>query len=268
MMGEGSGQVKAAALTVRNRVGTVASMGALLFLLAVLLVPAPGQAQSPIEEARSLIASYHTDLAKLDRARDLLEKSLKTDSQVEAMIVLSRVYFLWGDVRASTAEEKLQAYERGREVGKRAVELAPRNPEPHFWYATNTAKWGQTKGVMRSLFLLPTIREELDIIFSLAPDHPGAHALAGNVDLEIPAMLGGGVEKAEEHFRKALKMDPKYTGTRVDLARALIKQGKYAEARKELRRVLDEKEPRSYADWTVKHTKKAKELLESIRDKG
>lgn len=55
---------------------------------------------------------------------------------------------------------------------------------------------------------------------------------------------------------------------RVDLARLLIKRGKYAEARRELRRVLNEKEPRFLSDWTVKHTKRARELLDAIKDKS
>lgn len=243
-------------------------MRALLAGFALLLTPALAQAQSPIEKAKALVASYHEDPARLDRARDLIERFVKADPQVEGMILLSRIYFLWGDVRAETDEAKLQAYERGRTVGKRAVELAPRSPEAHLWYATNTGRWGQTKGVLRSLFLLPTIREELGIVFELDPKNPGAHALAGNVDLEVPALLGGGLDKAEEHFRKGLKLDPKFTGMRVDLARVLIKKGKYAEARKELRRVLEEREPRNVADWTVKDVKRARELIESIKDKS
>jgi len=69
-------------------------------------------------------------------------------------------------------------------------------------------------------------------------------------------------------FRKALKVDPHYTAVRVDLGRLLIKRGKYDEARKELQRVLNEKEPRFVADWTVKHTKRARELLDSVKDKS
>jgi len=236
-----------------------------LILLAFLLPPLPALAQSSIEEARGLIANYHEDVTRLGRARDLMEKYLKTDSQVEGMILLSRISFMWGDVRTKDDEEKLAAYDRGRELGKRAVELAPKNPEAHFWYAANTAKWGQTKGVLRSLFLLPTLREEIDIILTLAPEHPGTLQLAGSVELGLP---WGDLDKAEADFRKALKIDPHYTSVRVELARLLIKRGRYDEARKELQRVLNEKEPRFLADWTVKHTKRARELLGSIKDKS
>ncbi len=236
-----------------------------LAVLMLFVAVGPARAQSPIEDARTILAAYHEDVTRLDRARDGLEKFLKVDSRVEGMILLSRVYFQWGDVRAKDDGEKLAAYDRGREVGKRAVELAPKNPEAHFWYAVNTGRWGTTKGVLRSLFLLPTLREEVDIILSLAPDDPGALGLAGNIELALP---WGDLDKAEANFRKALKGDPHYTAVRVDLGRLLIKRGKYDEARKEFQRVLEEKEPRSLADWTVKHTKRARELLDSIKDKS
>jgi len=236
-----------------------------LALLVLLLAALPASGQSPIEDARSILATYHEDVTRLDRARDGLEKFLKTDSQVDGMILLARIYFQWGDVRAKDDGEKLAAYDRGRELGKRAVELAPKSPEAHFWYAVNTGRWGTTKGVLRSLFLLPTLREEVDIILSLAPDDPGALGLAGNIELALP---WGDLDKAEANFRKALKGDPHYTAARVDLGRLLIKRGKYDEARKEFQRVLNEKEPRFLADWTVKHSKRARELLDSIKDKS
>src|SRR5439155_477927 len=80
------------------------------------------------------------------------------------------------------------AYDRGREIGKRAVELAPKSHDAHLWYAINTARWGETKGVLRSLFLLPTIREELGILLELDPRSVRAHILAGNVLLEVPGL--------------------------------------------------------------------------------
>src|SRR5213080_3335229 len=194
----------------------------------LLLIPLRASAETPAAEARALIARYHEDLAVIDRARDLLEAALTRESQVDTMIMLSYVSFLWGDVRATTTEEKLAAYARGREVGERAVELAPRNHDAHLWYAINTGRWGQEKGVLRSLFLLPTLREEIEILLAL---------------------------------------DPKFTVLRIDLARLYITTDRYAEARRELQRVIDETAPTFVADWTVKDRPRARQLLESIRAK-
>src|SRR5437879_5354063 len=107
-------------------------------------------AQTPVEAARALVAQYHEDPAKLDRARDLLEAALAKDRQVETMIMLSYAHFLWGDVRAKTDEEKLAAYDRGRQVGEPRGALAPRHAEAHVWYAINTGRYGQTRRTMRS----------------------------------------------------------------------------------------------------------------------
>jgi hypothetical protein len=54
---------------------------------------------------------------------------------------------------------------------------------------------------------------------------------------------------------------------RVDLARVLIAQSRYADARRELERVVGERTPNSLADWTVKDLPRARELLESIQGK-
>ncbi len=237
-------------------------------LVAVLLgVAVPAAAETPVEAARELVRRYHQDPAALDRARALLESAVAHDSSVETLIMLSYVNFLWADVRATTVEDKLEGYERGRRLGERAVELAPRNPEAHLWYAINTGRWGQTKGIMRSLFLLPTVQREIDTILTLDPRSVRGYSLAGNVYMEVPRLAGGDRARAEAYFKKGLEIDPRFTVLRVDLARLYIGDGRYPEARQELARVIDERAPTLVADWTVKDVPRARALLESIRDK-
>jgi Flp pilus assembly protein TadD len=120
---------------------------------------------------------------------------------------------------------------------------------------------------MRSLFLLPTVREEVDATLALDPRNLRALALSGNVFLEVPGLFGGDREKAEQQFRKALEIDAHFTVARVDLARVLIAKSRYADARRELQRVVDERTPNSIADWTVKDLPRARELLASIQDR-
>jgi tetratricopeptide (TPR) repeat protein len=241
-------------------------MVAPLFVVVLLGVAVAAVAETPVQAARALVQRYHQDPAALDRARALLESALAQDSQVDTMIMLSYVHFLWADMRATTVEAKLEGYERGRQLGERAVELAPRNPEAHVWYAINTARWGQTKGIMRSLFLLPTVQREIETILTLDPRSVRGHSLAGNVYLEVPRLAGGDRAKAEAYFKKGLEIDPRFTVLRVDLARLYIGDGRYAEARQELARVVDERAPTIVADWTVKDVPRARALLESIRD--
>lgn len=108
---------------------------------------------------------------------------------------------------------------------------------------------------------------EVDATLALDPQNLRALALSGNVFLEVPDLFGGDREKAEQQFRKALELDPRFTVARVDLARVLIATRRYADARRELQRVIDEPTPNSLTDWTVKDLPRARELLESIKGK-
>src|SRR2546426_220334 len=120
---------------------------------------------------------------------------------------------------------------RGRDVAKRAIELAPRSPDAHLWYAANLGRWAIAKGKLRAAFLLSTLRQEIQTILELDPDHVPGLALAGSFYLETPGMFGGDVPRAEGYLRKALTLDPHFTRARIELARCLIEQSRYDESR-------------------------------------
>ena len=153
-------------------------------------------------------------------------------------------------------------------IGRRAIDLAPRSAAAHFWFAANTGRWGQTKGVVRSLFLLPTVKEEIRTILALDPGFTAAYALAGNVLYEVPGFLGGDVKEAEAMFREGLAQDPRFTGLRVGLGKTLIKQGRIEEARRELQAVLDERAPTNPADWALTDSPEARRLLDALGERS
>jgi len=243
-------------------------MGVLAVAL-VLAIGSPALAQSPlVAELERVATRYHEDPRSIDAVRDRLARAVARDPHVDTLIALARVCFLAGDVRATTTEEKLVVYAQGREAAKHAVEVAPRNAAAHFWYATNTARWGQTKGVLRSLFLLPEVQRGIDTVLQLDPMFTAVYSLAGNVYYEVPGLLGGDLARAEAMFRKGLGQDPKFTGLPVGLAKTLIKRGRAPDARRELESVLAETSPRNPADWAVKDAPEARRLLESLEGRS
>jgi len=234
-------------------------------LLLALGLPAAVLARSPlVAELETLATRYHENPARLDAVRDGLTRAAEQEPDAETWIALARVSFIWGDVRGTTGEQKLAAYAKGREAARRAVEMAPQAPLAHLFLGINTGRWGQTKGVVRSLFLLPEVREAIRRTLELDPMLPAAYALAGNVDYEVPAVFGGSLERAEGYFRKGLGIDPRFTALRVGLARVLRRQGRLADARREVRAVLDEVTPTNPAEWSMRDVPEARALLDAL----
>ena len=240
-------------------------MRALVAMILCGVMVTAAWADSPLAaEVRALTARYHEDPMRIDALRAAMTHAVQTDPQVDNLLALAQICFLYGDVRAKSQEEKLDAYEQGRQAAKRAAEAAPKNARAHFWYATNAGRWGQTKGVLRSLFLLPEVKRGMETALELDPRFPPAYSLAGTVYYEVPGLFGGDLEKSEALFRKGLEVDPHFTGLRVGLARTLIKRGRTADAKRELQAVLDEKAPSNVADWTLKDSSEARTLLDSL----
>jgi tetratricopeptide (TPR) repeat protein len=214
-----------------------------------------------------MLKSYQEDPSRIDRARDLLEAAVAkgAGNDVPTLLALTRAWFLYAEQRAKSEPEKIAAYERARDVAKRATELAPKDPEAHLWYAITLGSWSQAKGLLHSAIALRNLRKEVEVVLQLDPNNIEAHVMAGSIDRELPVLLGGDRRVSEAHFKTAQRLDPRLTGVRVELARLYINMGRYAEAREQLQSVLDEKAPTDRPRWTLKEVPQARQLLESIR---
>jgi tetratricopeptide (TPR) repeat protein len=251
----------------RQLIGRRLATAALAVALALAGPGAPGPAlgRSPlVAELETLAVRYNENPARLDAVRSGLAQAAPQEADPETWTALARVCFIWGDVRAASTEEKLAAYAEGKEAARHAIELAPRSAMAHLFYGINMGRWGQTRGVMRSLFLLPEMRETARRTLELDPRLPAAYALAGNLDYEVPGFLGGSLDAAERYFRKGLEVDPHFTPLRLGLAKVLRKRGRTAEARQELRAVLDEPAPANPAEWALQNVPEARALLGAL----
>ena len=236
-------------------------------LLAAMLAGAIAvSAQTPSAEARALLSSYQEDVARIDRARDLLETAVAREeaADVRTLVLLARVWFLYAENRTETEEARLAAYEKGRAAAERAIARSPDDPEAHLWYAINLGSWAQVKGLFRSLITLRTIRREVDTVLRLDPNNVNAHVMAGSLQREIPAIMGGDKGKAEEHFKTAKRLAPHVSGARIELAKLYIKHGRVAEARQELQAVIDEPVPADRSRWQLEEVPRAREMLRSL----
>ncbi|MEM7009298.1 MAG: hypothetical protein AAF462_09225 [Thermodesulfobacteriota bacterium] len=211
--------------------------------------PSPS-GQFSVEDARAVLSTYHRNRLNIDRAMEITDDIIEKDpNNIEALIFLSRVWLTYGYVRERTKEGKIKAFETGREIAKRAIEIEPDNPDAHFFYVANLALVGETKGVLNSLFMLPEIRRELDTILELDPNHCYGLGMQGALYLFLPSILGGDNKVSEIYLRRALFVDPHLSSAKLYLAMNLRKQKRYNEAIAVLQDLINDKEPAFYPDW-------------------
>jgi tetratricopeptide (TPR) repeat protein len=236
--------------------------------LALLLSAAtPATAGEAVDTARSLLRAWHEDPARIDRARTVLEAAVAREPEPEALVELARVWFLVGEFRAAAAERKA-AYEHGSETSRRAIAAAPQSDAAHFWYAVNTGRLAELRGVMRAVAMVATVREESATVLRLNPSSVDGLTLAASLDAALPAVMGADRARAEARFLRALEIDPHRSGTRLELARLYIATRRWRDARRELGRVLDEPAATDLPRWTVREVPEARALLGELGARG
>ena len=243
-----------------------ARVGLTLVVLAALAGAAT--AQPDLESARALLAAWHEDPVRIDRARALLEAEAARHPNADALIALSNAWFLSGDFRAASNAERLAAYDQGARAAQQAIALAPNSERAHLLLAFNTGRAAQITGVMKAVGMLTTIRHESETVLRLNPSSADGLILAAGMAAELPTLMGGDRAKAETLFGRALQSDPHHTGGRLELARFYLAQRRWAEAARELQAVMDETAPTDPPRWALSDVPRARGMLNELRDRG
>jgi tetratricopeptide (TPR) repeat protein len=205
-----------------------------------------------IDRAWEVLAGYHLDASNIDKTIELLEENLEKDpDNIEALLLLSRAWITYGYVKARTRDDLIRVFENGMQAAEKAVELDPDNPDAHFFYVASLASLGDTKGIFNSLFMLPEVRRELDLILELDPNNGNALAMQGALFYYLPGILGGDLQISEIYIRRSLSIDPHQSSAKLYLAMNLRKQKRYQEALEELIELVNDKEPTFYPDWYI-----------------
>jgi len=219
-------------------------------------------AQAPASADPEVLYRHREDLASARRAADLW--ALHAATEFEPAWKLSRVLY-WLGTHAPGAERR-GALERGVKAGQTAARIAPDRSEGHFWLAANMSSLAEFFGVLQALKYRGPIKDELERVIAIDPSWQGglADAALGQWYFEVPRLLGGSRTKAEEHLRRALGYDPHSQLALSVLAELLATDGRLAEARVLLQRLLDAPVD---ADWIPEDNdfrKKAAERLKTL----
>ncbi len=148
--------------------------------------------------------AFAQDADLLDRVDVLLEE----ERPEEALALLegysgnAEVYWrraqatlIIGDQRKDAGapdSELLEIYSRGEEMADRAIATAPRMPEGYYWKSAHIGRWGQTRGVLNSLFRAPDMRDLLEQSIALDPEHADSYFVLAQLYAKVPGLISFG----------------------------------------------------------------------------
>ncbi len=224
-------------------------------------------AEDAWQKAEELYESHHLAPDRFDQALAWYEKAVAfRPTDYELLWEVSKRYQIYGQtLNQDQMRQKRAAWQRGLEMGRRAVEANPDGKEGHFYYMANMGALAQSKGTLNSLWRFRKIKIEMDRTFDLDPDWPPILLARAQFLMEMPGIFGGDRQEAMRLCQRVVELDPDHLPTYVCLARLLADEGRYDEAIASLNRVLLCKEPRQYANWLKVDRPRAEAVLEEIR---
>lgn len=229
-------------------------MGAVLWALALAAQPSPTAPSILLEKAREAFLRRSSPAQARAAVRLFSEAAAADETSYEARWEGARAcYYLgtWAEPEMGE-KEKLALFQDGIERAKTAVALKPDGVEGHFWLGVLYGVFGETKGIFKSLSLVPEIQREMEACLRLdrSVEGFGPDRLLGRLYFKLPGFKGGDNQKSLTHLRAAVRGEPRHPLSRLYLAETLRAEGEKDEARAQLRALLQmEPDPRWAAEY-------------------
>jgi hypothetical protein len=160
-------------------------------------------------------------------------------------------------------KEQRAFFEEGIEAGRKAAALQPNRPEGYFWMAANMGALAESFGLRAGIKYRKAIKDALETVLRLDPafQQGSADRALGRWYYKVPGLFGGSHALAEQHLRESLKYNPNSTASHFFLAELLLNDGRKAEARAELQKMLDAPLDPDWAPEDREFKEKARSLL-------
>ncbi len=246
----------------------------IVFMILLWSFGAWAGAKDFVKKGDALLAQ-RKDLSKAKEAIKEYQKALALDPTiVDAYWKISQAYY-WLGIHVKSKDQKMKLFKNGIEFGKMCVQVNPKVAECHYWLGVAYGKYGEAKGIMQSLYLVPFMKKELRAVIKLKPDLRmyGSYGVLGWVYFKVPdsAIISkekrGSKKKALELLSKAVKLGPGNLVSRYFYARVLLDKGDKAGAIKQLEFIRKAPMVRDMAPEFAEEKVKAAKLLKKIRGK-
>jgi len=219
---------------------------------------------SACERASYFLCHRHLNQTWFDSARTIAAGVRQRDPANENGLCLwARILLQLGD-DAPGRREKRGWYAKARAVADTLRRLDPQNPNGHMWWATAQGKIGQLDGIISSAGMVGGLKRAYQRVLELDSGYALAWYALGRLYAELPSLLGGSLNRAEEYLRHGVAADPNHTIIRLELARVYARLQRRDEARRELETMLATGQPTNPAEFVLDDRPAALELLKSL----
>ncbi|MFC2169147.1 tetratricopeptide repeat protein [Acidobacteriota bacterium] len=209
------------------------------------------------------------DMATANEALDDYKKALESAAdKYEAYWKISRILYFIGFHTESKKEKKV-IFAQGIDYATKAIGLEPEKSDGHYWLGVNNGKYGEAKGILKSLALVKPIKRSMNKVIEL--DHSyedgGPDRVLGRVFFKVPGFAGGSKKKSLEHLLKSKELGPEDALTRIYLADTFLSLKEVEKARQELEYVLSMEPDPKWVSGVDECKVEAKQLLEKKKFK-
>ncbi len=182
-------------------------------------------------------------LADMETAKDILAKyetaAETIENKYDVNWKMARILYHIG---AHTADKKEQQeiFSNAIALAEKAIALDPEKPDGHYWLAVNNGKFGESKGVMKSLGLVKPIKESLNKVIKLdrSYEEGGADRVLGRVFFKVPGIAGGNKDESLRHLLKSKEFGPDDPVTLLYLGETYLALKEIDKAREALDKVM------------------------------
>lgn len=223
-------------------------MRTLVFLLVIIFLSAIGsQAQSkgrvaapvnPFRQADSLF-TFGENTERDKQSLVVIESALAAGTNdYQWLWRAARIYYYVGDEAGKN--EKMAYFQKGINVALRAVSAEPNAVEGHFWLAANYGGYSELTGMLKALQTVKKIRAEMETVLRLNDRYQdgGAYLALGEMDKELPRIVGGNLSRAITRLEQGLKVAPQNLEIKLALADAYLENGRKEDARRQLQEII------------------------------
>ena len=204
------------------------------------------------------------DLTQVREAVALLRRGRTSEFQnYDAAWRLARADYYLG-AHTKDERERDDSFHEGVEVGEAAVKLQGGKPEGHFWLGANMGGRAQVSALSGAADA-GDIRREMETVIKIDEkfEWGSAYMVLGQVDLELPRLMGGDPAEAVKNLEKGLQFGPDNALLRLRLAQAYLATGRNDDARKQLDTLINMKPNPDFLPEHKDAVDEARKLLET-----